>query len=165
MYNSLSLLKLNGGKFPSPLPLHLPMQKERDQKYFNITKTKTKQKEIKRTLKIFESPSISVMKYFPESRKNRTDAVADPEWASGTPTPLKRERERERERERAVSRTHKYYLVSKFTRKGLHFNQIVIIAHLTVVHNFYFIFEKNYCLNKIYHIFKMLQSLRPEKLQ
>ena len=40
----------------------------------------------------------------------------------------------------------------KCTRKGLPFHQIVIFAHLTVVHYFYFICEKNYCLNKIYHI-------------
>ena len=38
------------------------------------------------------------------------------------------------------------------------FHQIVIFAHLTVMHYFYFIFEKNYCLNKIYHISKMLRS-------
>ena len=35
---------------------------------------------------------------------------------------------------------------------------MLIFVHLTVVDYFYFIFEKNYCLNKIYHIFKMLQS-------
>ena len=45
----------------------------------------------------------------------------------------------------------------KITRKGLPLHQIVIFVHLTVIHYFYFIFDKNYCLNKIYHIFKMLQ--------
>ena len=46
----------------------------------------------------------------------------------------------------------------KFTTKGLLFHQIVIFAHLSMVHYFYFTFENNYFLNKIYNIFKMLES-------
>ena len=46
----------------------------------------------------------------------------------------------------------------KFTRKTMPFHQIVILAHLNVVHYFYFIFEKNHGSNKIHNIFKTLQS-------
>ena len=65
----------------------------------------------------------------------------------------KRERERERERGRGVLVNTTSFRQMKFSRTGLPFQRIGIFAHLTVVHYFYFIFEKNYCLNKIYHIF------------